>query len=107
MNITNDASLLSVTLHNRSKAAQPPTAPASPACFLGSSLGSEVVESQLATWLPQLARFAASPVSRVDLRCWMDDTGLPVTCRPTLSQYLHEVPLGAGVGVVFGERRNE
>ena len=87
---------------NRLRVAEPPVAPLPPVAFLGSSQEfSKVINEQLATWLPQLAKFAKSPISRVDLRAWLDDSGVPDICRPALAQHLQQVQLSVGVGVVF------
>ena len=97
--------------HNHSGMGKPPATPASPALpadFFGSSQEfSKVINEQLAKWLPQLAKFAKSPISRVDLRAWLDDSGVPDICRPALAQHLQQVRFGAGVGVVFGGSQYE
>ena len=94
--------------HMRLPAAKPTATPASPARFFGESKEfRKVVGEQLAVWLPQLAEFAKAPVSRVDLRAWLDDSGVPDACRPALAKHLHQVPLSVGVGVVFGGLKDE
>ena len=93
---------------NGSRVGEPPAFPESPADFFGSSQEfSKVINEQLAKWLPQLAKFAKLPISRVDLRAWLDDSGVPDVCRPALAQHLQQVQLGAGVGVVFRGSQHE
>ena len=94
--------------HNHSGMGESPLSTESPQDFFGSSQEfSKVINEQLAAWLPQLAKFAKSPISRVDLRAWLDDSGVPDICRPALAQHLQQVQFGAGVGVVFGGSQYE
>ena len=96
---------------NSFRVGKPPVAPEPPArhaSFFGESKEfRKVVGEQLAVWLPQLAEFAKAPVSRVDLRAWLDDSGVPDACRPALAKHLHQVPLSVGVGVMFGGLKDE
>jgi len=52
-------------------------------------------------WLPELAKFAASPVTRGDLREWFDINGIHETVRVVLSRHLKTVAHGKGTGVQY------